>query len=123
MFSRPSRNSPLPNMLILGSSSSAANKDMRAKIWTNGDTDIYLNKKHCGKWRNCLLRAVSPFSTMFLKTVCCSCVKMSIYGVKGLTFVFVEPTWSQWQFFVRVQPSVWICRDYNNFGTVVLLNE
>ena len=31
---------PLPYMLILGSSNSAANKDSMSKIWTNGDTII-----------------------------------------------------------------------------------
>ena len=31
-------------MPILGSSSSAANKDIMAKIWTNGDTIIWLNR-------------------------------------------------------------------------------
>ena len=31
---------PLPHMPILGSSYSAANKDMMSKIWTNGDTII-----------------------------------------------------------------------------------
>ena len=31
---------PLPHMPILGSSNSAANKDMKSKIWTNGDTII-----------------------------------------------------------------------------------
>ena len=39
-------------------------------------------EKHCGKRRNCLLRAISPFPTMFSKVICCQCVKMSIYGVK-----------------------------------------
>ena len=31
---------PLPDMPILGSSSSAANKDLMSKIWTNEDTII-----------------------------------------------------------------------------------
>ena len=31
---------PLPDTPILGSSNSAANKDMMLKIWTNGDTII-----------------------------------------------------------------------------------
>ena len=31
---------PLPHMVILGSSNSAANKDMMSRIWTNGDTVI-----------------------------------------------------------------------------------
>ena len=30
----------LPHMPILGSSNSAANKDMMSKIWTNGDIII-----------------------------------------------------------------------------------
>ena len=44
-----------PHMPILGSSNSAANKDMMPKIWTNGDTIIRMSKKHCGKRRNCSL--------------------------------------------------------------------
>ena len=39
----------LPDMPLLGSSSSAANKDMMAKIWTNGDTVICLGRKIVGK--------------------------------------------------------------------------
>ena len=31
---------PLPDMPILGSSNSAANKDMMSKIWTHGDKII-----------------------------------------------------------------------------------
>ena len=31
---------PLLDMPILGFSNSAANKDMRSKLWTNGDTII-----------------------------------------------------------------------------------
>ena len=60
----------LPHMPILGSSNSAANKDMMAKIWTNGDMIIWLSRKHCGKRRNCSLQAISPFPTMFSKAVC-----------------------------------------------------
>ena len=52
-----------------GSSDSAANKDVMSKIWTNGDTIILLNRKHCGKRRNCSLRAISPFPAMFSKAV------------------------------------------------------
>ena len=70
-------------MPILGSSNSAAMKDMAAKIWTHGDMINFLSRKHCGKRRNCLLRAISLFPTMFSKAVCYCCVKMSIDGVKG----------------------------------------
>ena len=62
---------PLPDMPILGSSSSAANKGMMSKIWTNGDTVNRLSKKHCGNRRNCSLQAISPFPIMFPKVACC----------------------------------------------------
>ena len=62
---------PLPDMPILGSSSSAANKDRMSKIWTNGDAIIILSRKHFWKRRNCSLRAISPFPAMFSKAVCC----------------------------------------------------
>ena len=45
----------LPNRPILGFFSSAANKDIMAKIWTNWDTVTCLSRKHCGKRRNCSL--------------------------------------------------------------------
>ena len=61
----------VPDTPILGSSDSAANKDTISKTWTNGDTIISLSRKHCGKRRNCSLRAISPFPTMFPKVVCC----------------------------------------------------
>ena len=32
---------PSPDMPILDSSSSTANKDMMSKMWTNGDTDTH----------------------------------------------------------------------------------
>ena len=73
----------LPHMPILGSSKPAANKNMMSKILINGYTIFWLSQKHCGKRRNCSLWAISSFPTMFSKTVCCWCVKMSIYGVKG----------------------------------------
>ena len=74
---------PLPHMPILAASNSATNEDRMAKIWTKGDTIICLSRKHCGKRRNCSLRAISPFPTMFSKAVCFWYVKTSIYGVKG----------------------------------------
>ena len=76
----------LPNMPILRSTNSVANKDLMLKIWTNGDTIIWLSRKHCEKGRNCLLRAISHFPTLFSKAVCCYCVILSIYGVKGEPF-------------------------------------
>ena len=66
----------LPHMPSLGSSNSAANKDMMVKIRTNRDTIICLSRK-----RNCSLRTNSLFPTMFSKAVCCLGVKTSVYGV------------------------------------------
>ena len=81
------RVNPLPHMPILGFSDSAANKDMMLKTWRNGDTIIWLSRKHCGKRRNCLWRLISPFPIMFSKAVWCWCIKMSIYGVKRFSQV------------------------------------
>ena len=39
----------LLHVSILGSSNSAASKDMMAKIWTYGDTINCLSRKHGGK--------------------------------------------------------------------------
>ena len=50
-------------------SNSTANKDMMSKIWTNEDTITCLSRKHCGKWKNCSLRAIYPFPRMFSKAV------------------------------------------------------
>ena len=44
---------PLPHMPILGSSNSAANKDVMSQKMTNGDTIFRLSRKNCGKRRNC----------------------------------------------------------------------
>ena len=68
---------------ILGFSNSAPNKDPMSKIWTNGDTTIWLGRKYCGKRRNCSLRAISSFPTVFSKAICCWCVKTSIRGVNS----------------------------------------
>ena len=65
---------------------------MVSKICTNRNTIIWLTGKHCGKRRNCSIRAISSFFTMFSKAVSCWCVKMSIHGVKGeLTFHLTVP--------------------------------
>ena len=58
---------PVSHMKILGSTNSAANRDRMSKIWINGDTIIWLGRKHCGKRRNCSLRAISSFRQCFQK--------------------------------------------------------
>ena len=68
----------MPVLPVLGSSNSAANKDMMVK---NGQMGIQLSdwveKNSVGKGEN------SPFPAMFSKAVCCWCVKTIIYGVNG----------------------------------------
>ena len=39
-----------------------------SKIWTNEDTIFWLSRKHWGKRRNCPLRAISSFPTMFFES-------------------------------------------------------
>ena len=41
------------------------------------------NRKHCGKRRNCLLQAISPFPTVFSRLVLQTCKKQVLFG-KGL---------------------------------------
>ena len=59
----------LLHMPNLGPSNSAANKDMMSKIGTNGDTINLFSRKHCGKRRNCSLRAISHFPIQKLSSV------------------------------------------------------
>ena len=49
------QDSPLPDMPILSSSHSAANKDTLSKIWTNWDTVIWKVENIVEKRRNCSL--------------------------------------------------------------------
>ena len=47
--------------------------------------NLQTGKKHCGKWRNCSLRAIHPFPTVFLKDLYSKHVKQqSLFG-RGLT--------------------------------------
>ena len=79
-------------MPILGSSSSAANRDMIKNMnkWvynylielkTLWDKEKLLITKTLWDKENCSLRAISHFSTLFSKAVCCRCIKMSICGI------------------------------------------
>ena len=53
------------------------------QIWRKWQKVIQMGRKHCGKWRNCSLRAISPFPTVFSKGMFfrgverCHCVEMS----------------------------------------------
>ena len=69
--SLPNNLKPLPDMPILGSSDSAANKDMVAKMWINGDTINCLSRKIMLEKEKLLGMSISPFPTMFSRAVCC----------------------------------------------------
>ena len=45
------------------------------KIWWKWQKVLLKGRKHCGKRRNCSLRAMSPFPTVFLKDLYCRHVK------------------------------------------------
>ena len=55
-------------MPILDFCSSTANKDMISKMWENGDTDIWLSRKHCGKKRKSLVTSNFSFSHNVFKS-------------------------------------------------------
>ena len=74
---------PLPHMPKYGLFHFSSKWKYDVKNMDKWGTIIWLSRKYCGKRRNCSLRAISSFPTMFSKAVCCWCVKISIYGVKG----------------------------------------
>ena len=61
---------PLPDMSILGSSNSTANKDMMAKIhvWTNGGQNYLLEKKTLWEKEKFLVTSNFSFSHNIFKT-------------------------------------------------------
>ena len=50
------------------------------------------SRKHCGTRRNCSLRAISPFPTVFSKDLYCRHVKTRACLGKGLTLYHTIPT-------------------------------
>ena len=80
---------------------------MMSKIWTNVDTFIRLSRKHCGKKRNCLLRAISPFSKRVLRGSVVKCLTCNP-GVLGLSHTKSSGFFSwecPWARHFRAQPS------------------
>ena len=75
---------PLPDIQILGSSNSAASKDM-SKIWTNEDTIFWLSTKHCGEEEKMLVMSNFSYSHNVFKS-CLLLMHQSEYlWSKGLT--------------------------------------
>ena len=58
------------------------------KIWWKWQKAVQTGKKHCGKRRNCSLRAISPFPTVFSKDLYCRHLKTRACLGKGFNFVF-----------------------------------
>ena len=46
-----------------------------------------MGRKHCGKRRNCSLRAISPFPSVFNRLVSQGCQKVSLCGNGLIQFV------------------------------------
>ena len=57
--------------------------DDNFKFDENGRKFIQMGRKHCGKRRNCLLRAISSFLTVFSKALYCRCIKTRACLGKG----------------------------------------
>ena len=51
----------------------------------NGGEFFKKGRKHCGKRKNCLLRAISPVPTVFSKDLYCRHIKNQGFFGKGLT--------------------------------------
>ena len=62
---------PLPDMPILGSSNSAANKDMMSNIWTNGVQLSDCVENIVGKGEIAHYEQFLLFPQLFSKAVCC----------------------------------------------------
>ena len=54
----------------------------------NGQKVLQKHRKHCGKRRNCSLRAISSFPTLFLKDLFCRHIQNKVLFVKGLNLLF-----------------------------------
>ena len=50
------------------------------QIWQKRKKVIQTGRKHCGKRRNCSLRAISPFPSVFKRLVSQTCQKVSLCG-------------------------------------------
>ena len=53
------------------------------QIWWKWHKVLQMRRKHCGKRRNCSLRAISPFPTVFSKDLYCRHVKTRACLGKG----------------------------------------
>ena len=74
---------PFPKRQILDPSKLKEFADDNFNFNENGRKFIKVGRKHCGKRRNCSLRAISPFTTVFSKDLYSRHVKMRACLGKG----------------------------------------
>ena len=53
------------------------------------------DRKHCGKWRNCLLQAISLFPTLFSKELYCRHIKTHFLSVITFQAAVNGNTWHE----------------------------
>ena len=76
---------PFPKRQILDSSKLKDFAEDSFKFDDNGRKFSEKGRKHCGERRNCLLRAISPFPTVFSKDLYCRHIKTRACLENGLT--------------------------------------
>ena len=85
------------------------------KIWLIWQKVIQTGRKHCGKRRNCLLQAISPFPTVFSKGLFprgvkrCHCMIMRIWPFKCLQWTIVEDVVGQWVIICYMELLLFLC--------------
>ena len=72
----------------------AERADKNFKSDENGRKFSERVEKHCGKRRNCLLRAITPFPIVFLKRRVLQTCKNQALFEKGLTLYHTIPTFN-----------------------------
>ena len=55
-----------------------------------------MGRKHCGKRRNCSLRAIFPFPTVFSKDILQTCKNQGLFG-NGLMLMLEQHTGVQYK--------------------------
>ena len=81
---------PFPKRQILDSSKLEELADNNFKF-TENDREFSIRVENTGKRRNCLLRAISPFPTVFSKDLYCRLFKTRACLGKGYTCSFINP--------------------------------
>ena len=81
---------PFPKRQILDFSTLKELADNNFKFDENGRKSIPMGRKHCGKMRNCSLRAITPFPTVLSKDLYCRHVKTRACLGKGYIILLCD---------------------------------